>query len=78
MEYKKEEERVLAHSGTKERRRYVVKINSLSYGLTRSAFKSVCSATSYEVLVNYFTSLDLSFIYKIGTVLPIQTMIVLM
>lgn len=78
MEYKKEEERVLAHSRTKEGRRYIVKINGLSHGLTHSAFKSGCSATGCEVLVNYFTSLDLSFIYKISTVLPVQTMIVLM
>lgn len=76
MEYKKEEERVLAHSRTKEGRRYIVKINGLSHG--HSAFKSGCSATGCEVLVNYFTSLDLSFIYKISTVLPVQTMIVLM
>lgn len=56
----------------------MIKVNGLSYGLTLTAFKPGYSATSNEVWVNYFTSLDFSFIYKIGTVLPIQTMIVLM
>lgn len=47
------------------------------YGLTPSAFKSGCSATSCGVLGADFTSLDLSFIYKVGTVLPLQTVIAL-
>ena len=64
MEHKKGEKRVLAHSRTKNGQE-IVKINSLSLGLTLSAFTSGCSATSCEVLVNRFTSLDLSFIYKI-------------
>lgn len=64
MEHKKGEKRVLAHSRTKNGQE-IVKINSLSLGLMLSAFTSGCSATSCEVLVNRFTSLDLSFIYKI-------------
>lgn len=61
----KKEEGVLTHSRTKEGKEYIVKMNSLSYGLTLSAFRSGCSAASCEVLVICFTSLYLSFIYKI-------------
>ena len=64
MEYKKGEKRVLAHSRTKNEQE-IVKINRLSLGLMLSAFTSGCSATGSEVLVNRFTSLHLSFIYKI-------------
>ena len=45
MEHKKGEKRVLAHSRTKNGQE-IVKINSLSLGLTLSAFTSGCSATS--------------------------------
>lgn len=65
MEYKKEEKRVLAHSGTKEGRQDIVKINSLSYGLTLSEFRSGFPATGCEVFINHFPSLDLSFSHKI-------------
>lgn len=78
MEYKKEEEKALVHSRAKKGRQYIVNINSLSYELTLAAFRSSCSATSCEVLVNYLTSLDLNFIYKINTVLPTKAMILLM
>lgn len=78
MEYQKEAERVSGHSRSQKGRQYVVKMNGLISGLPLSAFKSGCSVTSCEVLVNDFTSLDLSFICKIGTVLPLQTMTVLM
>ena len=64
MEYKEEEKRVLARSRTKEGRQDIVKINSLSYGLTLSEFRSGCPATGCEVWGNRFTSPDLSFSYK--------------